>query len=94
VERRVHFCNHDREHEHELPDPRFLRLHAAICRVAHLSGAAQRMGEMEREREETRVLKRDGSSAESLSNRLAELELVSTATTRFPELVQEQVERP
>ncbi|EFI27097.1 hypothetical protein CC1G_15227 [Coprinopsis cinerea okayama7 len=30
-----------------LPDPRYLRLHAAICRVAHLSGAAAYLARLE-----------------------------------------------
>lgn len=83
-EHRIHFYNHDRENEHELPDPRFLRLHAAICRVAHLSGAAQHMDKMEREDEETKVLASDGSSADHLSARLAELQLLSLVPGSLP----------
>ena len=47
----------------ELPDPRYLMLHAAICRVAHMSGAAEYRDKHERDLEELSVLAPDGSSA-------------------------------
>ncbi|KAI0760564.1 hypothetical protein C8Q74DRAFT_239368 [Fomes fomentarius] len=50
-----------------LPNPRYLRLHAACCRVAHLSGAAEYLNEIYRELDEIQVLAADGSSAEVLS---------------------------
>jgi hypothetical protein len=48
----------------ELPDRRYLKLHAAICRVAHMSGAAEYMDKHDRDLEELSVLAPDGSSAE------------------------------
>ncbi|TEB29329.1 hypothetical protein FA13DRAFT_674769 [Coprinellus micaceus] len=48
----------------ELPDGRYLKLHAAICRVAHMSGAAEYMDKHDRDLEELSVLAPDGSSAE------------------------------
>ena len=50
--------------ELELPNPRYLKLHAAICRVAHMSGIAQYMDKYDRDLEELYVLAPDGSSAE------------------------------
>jgi len=55
----------------ELPDSRYLKLHAAICRVAHLSGAAGYLEECDREYEERpHVMAYDGSSARMLESRL------------------------
>jgi hypothetical protein len=48
----------------ELPDRRYLKLHAAICRVAHMSGVAEYMDKHDRDLEELSVLAPDGSSAE------------------------------
>lgn len=49
-----------------LPDRRLLTLHAACARVAHLSGAAEAIDELEEDAQETRVLAFDGSSAHLL----------------------------
>ncbi|KAI0760556.1 hypothetical protein C8Q74DRAFT_1451463 [Fomes fomentarius] len=49
-----------------LPDPRYLRLRAACCRVAHLSGAAEYLDEIYRDMDTIQVLAVDGSSAEVL----------------------------
>ncbi|CAA7265222.1 unnamed protein product [Cyclocybe aegerita] len=54
----------------ELPDPKYLRLHAAVCRVAHMSSAAKYLDLYDRELEERKALARDGSSAELLSTQL------------------------
>ncbi|KIM37202.1 hypothetical protein M413DRAFT_31135 [Hebeloma cylindrosporum] len=53
--------------ERLLPDPRFLKLHAAVCRIAHLSGAAEYIESYDRDTKSTTVLARDGSSADLLS---------------------------
>ena len=55
-----------------LPDPRYLRvrLHATVCRVAHLSGVAGYLDAYDCEQEERKVLAHDGSSAEYLLSRL------------------------
>lgn len=45
-----------------LPDPRYLALHAACARVAHMSGAAEYIDRIFREMEETGVLANDGGS--------------------------------
>jgi len=50
-----------------LPNPTYLRIHAACCKVAHLSGAGEYMRRMSQNLEETRVLREDGSSAHVLS---------------------------
>ncbi|KAF8267683.1 hypothetical protein EI94DRAFT_1729918 [Lactarius quietus] len=54
----------------DLPDPRYLRLHAAICRVAHMSGAAEYLDLYDREQEERHVMAPDGTSGEFLNARL------------------------
>ncbi|KAH9167344.1 hypothetical protein EDB89DRAFT_1856482 [Lactarius sanguifluus] len=50
-----------------LLDPAYLEIHAACCRVAHLSGAGEYMDEVLEDLEDTRVLSEDGSSAHLLS---------------------------
>jgi hypothetical protein len=62
-----------------LPLPRsdYLRLHAAVCRVAHMSGAAGYLDREERENERLGVLARDGSSADFLTSRLMHVALVA-----------------
>ncbi|KAH9977129.1 hypothetical protein BGW80DRAFT_836751 [Lactifluus volemus] len=55
----------------ELPDSRYLKLHAVICRVAHLSGAAGYLELCDREYEEhPYMMAYDGSSARVLESRL------------------------
>jgi hypothetical protein len=49
-----------------LPDPRYLKLHAACGRVAHLSGAGEHVDRVLRDAELVAVLANDGSSADSL----------------------------
>ncbi|KAH6890703.1 hypothetical protein BKA70DRAFT_1202019, partial [Coprinopsis sp. MPI-PUGE-AT-0042] len=60
--------------EYVSPNPKFLRAHGAICRIAHLSGAARFMDRYERindfDESNTRVLASDGSSADWLQMRL------------------------
>jgi hypothetical protein len=60
-----------------LPDPRYLKLHAAVCRVARMSGAAQYLESSDRDQEEIRVMARDGASAEFLTARLHRVLLVA-----------------
>jgi len=50
-----------------LPNPTYLRIHAACCRVAHLSGAGEYMDKILEDLEDIRVLSKDGSSAHILS---------------------------
>jgi len=50
-----------------LPDPRYIKLHAAVCRIAHLSAAAEYIEFYERDVESVMALARDGSSADVLS---------------------------
>ncbi|EDR08332.1 uncharacterized protein LACBIDRAFT_297898 [Laccaria bicolor S238N-H82] len=59
----------------ELPDPRYLRLHATICRVAHMSGAARYVDLLIEEMETTNVLANDGSSGDLLRDQLQNLQL-------------------
>ena len=53
-----------------LPNPRYLQLHAAVCRVAHLSGTAEYLWQFDRDLEEKGVLAHDGSSAALLASEL------------------------
>jgi hypothetical protein len=53
-----------------LPNPRYLELHAAAAKVAHLSGAADYIEKTLRDLETVRVLSEDGSSAELLKSAL------------------------
>lgn len=61
----------------ELPDSKYLRLHAAVCRVAHMSGVAGYLQSIDREVEETRVLSHDGTSADVLASRLSRAPLAN-----------------
>ena len=49
-----------------LPDPRYLELHAACCKVAHMSGAGQYLHNIFYNMEDLRVLEEGGQSAEVL----------------------------
>jgi len=60
----------------DLPDSRYLRVHAAICRVAQLSGAVQYLDSYDLELETSMVLASDGSSSELLSSQLRRTLLV------------------
>jgi hypothetical protein len=53
---------------YELPDPRYLEMHAACCRVAHVSGAAGYVADIldDLDEREMRVLSEDGLSAKLL----------------------------
>jgi hypothetical protein len=53
-----------------LPNPEYLKLHAAVCRVAHMCGAAGYLDQEDRDFDRTAVLARDGSSANLLASRL------------------------
>ena len=50
-----------------LPNPDCLRIHAACCKVAQLSGAAEHMDKILEDLEDMRVLSQDGSSAHVLA---------------------------
>jgi hypothetical protein len=50
----------------DLPDRRYLALHAACAKVLHLSGAAEAIDSILRDLEDTKVLSQDGASAELL----------------------------
>lgn len=56
-----------------LPDPRFLALHAACCKVAQMSGAAEYVDKMDRDLEEMQVLGEDGGSADVLVYAMSKL---------------------
>jgi hypothetical protein len=57
-------------HSLPLPNPEYLKLHAAVCRVAHMCGAADYLDQQDRDFDRTAVLASDGSSANLLSSRL------------------------
>jgi hypothetical protein len=60
-----------------LPDPRYLALHAACARVAHLSGAAEYIETFDRDMETTLVLAKDGSSAKLLAEALSSIRITA-----------------
>ena len=53
---------------YELPDPRYLKMHAACCRVAHMSGVTGYVADIldDLDEGETRVLSEDGLSGKLL----------------------------
>ena len=59
-----------------LPNPEYLRVHAACCRVHHRSGAGRYIKKILREVEELQVLEEDGSSADVLAFCLQRLSAV------------------
>jgi len=63
------------DHSLPLPNPEYLKLHAAVCRVAHMCGAADHLDQQDRDFDRTAVLARDGSSANLLSSRLKSVSL-------------------
>jgi hypothetical protein len=50
-----------------LPNPDYLEIHAACCRIAYLTGATEHMNEILEDLEDMQVLSNDGSSAHVLS---------------------------
>ena len=50
----------------QLPSPKYLRVHAACCKIAHMSGAAEYLDMVYGEMEELKVLAHDGTSADVL----------------------------
>ncbi|KAI0661851.1 hypothetical protein C8Q70DRAFT_1052152 [Cubamyces menziesii] len=65
IPRRVQFVSH--HPELPLPSPRYLEVHAACCRIAHMSGAADYLDLIYRHMEELKVLANNGASADVLS---------------------------
>ncbi|KAK7682798.1 hypothetical protein QCA50_014182 [Cerrena zonata] len=61
-----------------LPDYRYLRIHAACAKIAHLSGASEYIDQVFQDIERMPVLANDGSSADVLSNALICLADVET----------------
>jgi len=56
-----------------VPSPEYLAIHAACAKVAHLSGAGEHIDKILREMEDTKVLSKDGASAEILEHALLPL---------------------
>ncbi|KZT02084.1 uncharacterized protein LAESUDRAFT_730607 [Laetiporus sulphureus 93-53] len=56
-----------------LPNPKYLSIHAACCRVAHLSGAAEPIDDIQRDIEELPVLANNGASLDTLTYALQRL---------------------
>ena len=54
----------------ELPSRGLIGLRAACARVAHMSGAAEQDDEIHRDEEDTKVMAKDGSTAELLTSLL------------------------
>lgn len=65
VPKSVQFVSH--HPDLPLPNPRYLHIHAACCRVAHLSGAVDYIDRIASEAEEAEVLATDGASADVLA---------------------------
>lgn len=55
---------------YSLPNPYYLRIHAACARIAHISGADEYMNAFVRDLEGTHVLANDGSSLPLLETAL------------------------
>ena len=58
-----------------LPDPKYLAIHAACAKVAHLSAAAEYIDTVHRDVASTLVLARDGSSARVLEAALSRISI-------------------
>ena len=63
IPREVHFVAYS---DSPLPNPKYLRIHAHCCRIAHMSGAAKYLDIIYRDMEELKVLAADGTSADVL----------------------------
>ncbi|OJT02926.1 hypothetical protein TRAPUB_6510 [Trametes pubescens] len=78
IPKRVQFVSH--HPGLPLPSARYLEVHAACCRVAHMSGAAEYLDLIYRGMEELEVLANNGASADvltfALHRRLAVVDLV------------------
>jgi hypothetical protein len=62
---KVKFENNDPSRFHDLPSPHILKVHAALCRVLHMSGAAEYIGKIIDDADtlgDTKALATDGSS--------------------------------
>ncbi|KAI0308859.1 hypothetical protein OF83DRAFT_1072882 [Amylostereum chailletii] len=66
-----------------LPDKKYLALHAACCRIAHLSGAAEAIDKILHDIEMTSVFAEDGSSADALAYALKKGGLPKAARSMF-----------
>ncbi|KAI0313299.1 hypothetical protein OF83DRAFT_1065728, partial [Amylostereum chailletii] len=66
-----------------LPDKKYLALHAACCRIAHQSGAAEAIDKILHDIEMTSVLAEDGSSADTLAYALKKGGLPKAARSMF-----------
>ncbi|KAL0958578.1 hypothetical protein HGRIS_000716 [Hohenbuehelia grisea] len=59
-----------------MPNKRYLAMHAACAKVAHMSGAAEALDDLDRRYDEGTVLAWDGGSADLLHHRLSTLQRV------------------
>lgn len=57
-----------------LPNPALIALRAACARVAHISGAVKLFDQIFRDREETRYMADDGSTADLLTSLLLQIQ--------------------
>jgi hypothetical protein len=60
-----------------LPEPRYLALHAACAKVAHLSGAGECIDAVNRDIDTTLVLAKDGSSARLLAEAMTRIHITA-----------------
>ncbi|KAK7439333.1 hypothetical protein VKT23_017559 [Stygiomarasmius scandens] len=63
-----HFVNEDDTPVLPMPSKEYLSLHAACAKVANMSGAAEYLEDLDREREEGKTLAADGSSMPLFAN--------------------------
>jgi len=61
----------------DLPDPRYLKLHVAVCQVTHMCGVAEYLDKHDREVKMMKVLAHNSSSGDILASRLYRLALVA-----------------
>jgi hypothetical protein len=66
------------ENDFELPDPRYLALHAVLARVVHMAGMAEHLDDIIRKYEDIRVLS-DDSGVEYLDGLLRGVQRYITA---------------
>jgi len=62
-----------------LPNPAYLNLHAACCRIAHMSGAAEYLNQMDRDGDSFNSAVPSGDFGAALTARLLDLESPSLA---------------
>ncbi|KAH8914869.1 hypothetical protein BT69DRAFT_1231265, partial [Atractiella rhizophila] len=63
-----------RDPQLDLPDPKYLGLHSACCRIAHLSGAADYLDKMDRDNHPSSLISLNQEFTDILTARLFDLQ--------------------